>query len=88
MCLYNVIGYRTTDGEIVVRVLAGAPDRAIARCREIAANYEQEIVSLRLVASTPNEGESHRIQREVDPFSIQGLTKLENYGIIMIVKVR
>ena len=70
MCLYNVIAYTTTDREGVVRVLAGAPDRAIARCREIAANYEQEIVSLRLVASTPDEGESHRIQRETNPFEI------------------
>ena len=70
MCLYNVIAYTTTDGEGVVRVLAGAPDRAIARCRKIAANYEQEIVSLRLIASTLDEGESHRIQREVNPFSI------------------
>ena len=70
MCLYNVIAYTTTDGEGVVRVLAGAPDKAIARCRAIAAQYEQEIVSLRLVGSTLDEGESHRLQKATNPFEI------------------
>jgi hypothetical protein len=68
MCLYNVIAYTTTDGEGVVRVLAGAPDKAIARCRAIATQYEQEIVSLRLVGSTLDEGESHRLQRATNPY--------------------
>jgi hypothetical protein len=68
MAIYNVIAYTTTDGECIVRVLAGAPDKAVARCRSIAASYEQEIVRLRLIGSTTDEAESHRLQASVNPF--------------------
>lgn len=68
MCLYNVIAYTTTDGECIVRTLAGAPDRAVARCRSIAASYGQEIVKLRLIGSTTDSDEAFRIHRSVNPF--------------------
>ena len=67
MAIYSVIAYTTTDLEVIIRTLAGSPDRAIKRCLSIAKEYDQEPTSMRVIACVGSMEESMAIHRSCDP---------------------